>query len=234
MPHIQVEKLSIEFEVYGTDSRSFRKTMVSSVTGGKLLRTQDKVVVRALDGISLEIAGGERVGLVGHNGSGKTTFLRALAGLYHPKVGRITLSGSMGALLDPFAGVDGDATGIENIFLLGRTLGMRQNEIQRKLPSIVAMTELDSFIHLPMRTYSAGMFARLSFAVSAAIEPDILLMDEGFGAGDAGFVAKMRSTLTQLDTRSILVVASHDTGLIESLCNRVVRFKHGQIVDDRR
>jgi len=110
---------------------------------------------------------------------------------------------------------------------------MRHAEIERKFAFIVAMTELDNFVHLPMRTYAAGMFARLSFAVSAAIEPNILLMDEGFGAGDAGFVEKMRCTLTQLNKDSILVVASHDIGLIESLCNRVIQFDHGQVVGNR-
>jgi lipopolysaccharide transport system ATP-binding protein len=233
MPHIQVENLSVEFEIYGTEARSFRKTLVSSMTGGKLLQTRDAVVVRALEGVSVNIAAGERVGLIGHNGSGKTTFLRALAGLYHPKAGSISLCGTVGALLDPFAGIDGDATGLENIFLLGRTLGMRYPEIKQKLQSIVDMTQLHSFIDLPMRTYSAGMFARLSFAVSAAIEPDILLMDEGFGAGDAAFVANMRTTLTHLNPRSILVVASHDMGLIETLCDRVLQFERGQILEDR-
>jgi lipopolysaccharide transport system ATP-binding protein len=230
MPHIKVDGLSIEFKVYDADARSFRKSMLSSVTGGRLSHTDRAVTVRALDRVSAEISSGERVGLIGHNGSGKTTFLRALAGLYHPKEGRITLSGKVGALLDPFAGIDGDATGIENIFLLGRTLGMPGAEIKRKLQSIVDMTGLDGFINLPMRTYSAGMFARLTFAVSAALQPDILLMDEGFGAGDADFVEKMRRTLSEVNERSILVVASHDMGLIDRLCTRVIRFEHGTVV----
>lgn len=231
MPKISISGLSVEFPVYGTNSRSLKKLLVSQATGGKLLgQANDVVVVRALDNVSLEIRDGERVALVGHNGSGKTTMLRVLAGLYKPTRGAVTIYGSVGALLDPAAGMDPDATGIENIYLRGRVLGMTDRQISTHLDDIVEFTELANFIALPMRTYSAGMFARLAFAVSTAISPDVLLIDEGIGAGDAHFMGKIQARLKSMINRSpILVLASHDETLVAQLCNRRIEFEHGQV-----
>jgi ABC-type polysaccharide/polyol phosphate transport system ATPase subunit len=189
------------------------------------------VIVRALDDVNLTIEHGDRVALTGHNGSGKSTLLRVLAGLYKPTSGSVTIRGKVSAILDPNAGIDPDATGIENIFLRGRILGMKDQEIRAKLDEIVEFTELANFIALPMRTYSAGMFARLAFAVSTAIEPDILLIDEGIGAGDAHFMDKIKARLQSMVERSpILVLASHDQKLVSQLCNRTITFEHGRIV----
>lgn len=231
MPHLTISGLSVEFPVYGTNSRSLKKLLVSHATGGKLMgHANDAVVVRALDDVSLEIKDGERVALVGHNGSGKSTMLRVLAGLYKPTRGSVTIRGRVGALLDPAAGMDPDATGIENIYLRGRVLGMTDSEISAHLDDIVDFTELANFIALPMRTYSAGMFARLAFAVSTAISPDVLLIDEGIGAGDAHFMHKIKTRLQGMIDRSpILVLASHDQALVNQLCNRTVEFEHGQV-----
>lgn len=193
-------------------------------------KANDAIVVRALDGVSLEIKDGERVALVGHNGSGKSTMLRVLAGIYKPSKGSVRIRGTVGALLDPAAGMDPDATGIENIYLRGRVLGLTDREIRTHLDDIVEFTELANFIALPMRTYSAGMFARLAFAVSTAISPDVLLIDEGIGAGDAHFMQKIQTRLQNMIDRSpILILASHDQGLVDRLCNRVVHFEHGRV-----
>ena len=153
---------------------------------------RDIVTVRAIDGINLEINDGDRIGLIGHNGSGKTTLLRVLAGIYKPNGGTITIEGRVGALLHPNAGMDPESTGIENIYLRGYMLGMSRREITAKLDDIAEFTELGDFLELPMRTYSAGMFARLAFAVSTAAHNDILLIDEGLGAGDAEFQKKVQ------------------------------------------
>lgn len=231
MPHVTILGLSVEFPVYGTNSRSLKKLLVSQATGGKLMgQANDAVVVRALDNVSLDIKDGERVALVGHNGSGKTTMLRVLAGIYKPTKGSVSIRGNVGALLDPAAGMDPDATGIENIYLRGRVLGMTDREITKHLDDIIDFTELANFIALPMRTYSAGMFARLAFAVSTAISPDVLLIDEGIGAGDAHFMSKIQIRLRDMVDRSpILVLASHDQALVSELCNRTIQFEHGQV-----
>ncbi|WP_108396250.1 ABC transporter ATP-binding protein [Devosia submarina] len=232
MPSITIENLGVEFPIYGSNSRSLKKLLVSQATGGRVMGGENKpVIVRALDEVNLTITHGDRVALTGHNGSGKSTLLRVLAGIYKPTRGSVTLRGRVSAILDPHAGIDPDATGLENIFLRGRILGLNDREIRAKLDEIVEFTELANFIALPMRTYSAGMFARLAFAVSTAVEPDILLIDEGIGAGDAHFMDKIKARLQSIVERSpILVLASHDQKLISQLCNRVVTFEHGRMV----
>ncbi|WP_368518282.1 ABC transporter ATP-binding protein [Rhizobium sp.] len=233
MPHISITNLSVEFNVYGTNSRSLKKRILSQATGGRISSARgDHVQVRALNQISLEVFDGERIGLIGHNGSGKSTLLRVLAELYRPTSGTVRTVGNIGTLIDPSAGMDPDSSGIENIYLRGYVLGLNAKQISERIDEIVEFTELGDFINLPLRTYSAGMFARLSFAISTSIKPDILLIDEGIGAGDAGFIQKMRARLDKfVNDASILMLASHDQSLIERFCNKTITLEHGNIVD---
>ena len=171
MAHISIENLTVEFAIFGVSSRSLKNQILSHATGGRVMSgAHDVITVRAIDGLNLEINDGDRVGLVGHNGSGKTTLLRVLAGIYKPSGGAITIEGHVGALLDPTAGMDSESTGIENIYLRGYMMGMSRREIAAKLDDIAEFSELGDFLALPMRTYSAGMFARLAFAVSTAAD----------------------------------------------------------------
>jgi ABC-type polysaccharide/polyol phosphate transport system ATPase subunit len=191
---------------------------------------RDIVTVRAIDGLSLEINDGDRIGLVGHNGSGKTTLLRVLAGIYKPSGGAITIEGRVGTLLDPNAGMDPESTGIENIYLRGYMIGMSRREIAAKFDEIAEFTELGDFLELPMRTYSAGMFARLAFAVSTAAHNDILLIDEGLGAGDAAFQTKVRQRIESLfDRTPIVILVSHSEMTISKFCSRRVQLEHGAL-----
>jgi ABC-type polysaccharide/polyol phosphate transport system ATPase subunit len=188
----------------------------------------DVITVRAIDGLNLEINDGDRVGLVGHNGSGKTTLLRVLAGIYKPSGGAITIEGQLGALLNSTAGMDPESTGIENIYLRGYMMGMSRREIASKLDDIAEFSELGDFLALPMRTYSTGMSARLAFAVSTAAHNDILLIDEGIGAGDAAFQKKAQQRIESLfDRTPIVILASHSETLISEFCNRRVMMEHG-------
>jgi ABC-type polysaccharide/polyol phosphate transport system ATPase subunit len=188
----------------------------------------DVITVRAIDGLNLEINDGDRVGLVGHNGSGKTTLLRVLAGIYKPSGGAITIEGQVGALLNSTAGMDPESTGIENIYLRGYMMGMSRREIASKLDDIAEFSELGDFLELPMRTYSTGMSARLAFAVSTAAHNDILLIDEGIGAGDAAFQKKAQQRIESLfDRTPIVILASHSETLISEFCNRRVMMEHG-------
>jgi ABC-2 type transport system ATP-binding protein/lipopolysaccharide transport system ATP-binding protein len=188
----------------------------------------DVITVRAIDGLNLEINDGDRVGLVGHNGSGKTTLLRVLAGIYKPNGGAIAIEGQVGALLDSTAGMDPESTGIENIYLRGYMMGMGRREIASKLDDIAEFSELGDFLELPMRTYSTGMSARLAFAVSTAAHNDILLIDEGIGAGDAAFQKKAQQRIENLfDRTPIVILASHSETLISEFCNRRVEMEHG-------
>jgi ABC-type polysaccharide/polyol phosphate transport system ATPase subunit len=236
MAHISIENLTVEFAIFGSKSRSLKNTILSQATGGRVMSgARDIVTVRAIEGLNLEIREGDRIGLVGHNGSGKTTLLRVLAGIYKPSAGAITIDGKVGALLDSSAGMDAEATGMENIFLRGYMLGMSTREINSKLDDIAAFTELGEFLDLPMRTYSAGMFARLAFAVSTAVHNDILLIDEGIGAGDASFQKKVQLRIESLfDRTPIVLLASHSEGMIAEFCNRRVTMEHGHMVDDQK
>ena len=234
MPHISIENLTVEFAIFGANARSLKNQIFSQATGGRVMAgAREVVTVRAIDGLSLEISDGDRIGLVGHNGSGKTTLLRVLAGIYKPNGGTITIEGRVGALFDAHAGMDPESTGIENIYLRGYMMGMNRREIAAKLDEIAEFTELGEFLALPMRTYSAGMFARLAFAVSTAGHNDILLIDEGIGAGDAAFQKKVRERIESVfDRTPIVILASHSEGLIKDFCTRRVQMEHGVLKSD--
>src|SRR5262249_11458187 len=150
------------------------------------------VIVQALDNVSIGIEHGARLGIVGPNGAGKTTLLRVLAGIYEPTAGSASIEGRVVPLFDVALGMDPESTGFENIKLRGLFLGMTPQQIRARTEEIAEFTELGSFLDMPLRTYSAGMQARLAFAVSTCIEPEILLLDEGIGTGDAAFIEKAK------------------------------------------
>jgi lipopolysaccharide transport system ATP-binding protein len=144
----------------------------------------------ALDGVSLELARGECLGLIGRNGAGKTTLLKMLNGLIKPDKGRIELAGRVGALISLGAGFNPILTGRENIYVNGSVLGLTKKEIDSKLAEIVAFAEIDDFIDTPVQSYSTGMQVRLGFAVATAMQPDVLLLDEVLAVGDVAFRAE--------------------------------------------
>jgi ABC-type polysaccharide/polyol phosphate transport system ATPase subunit len=232
MVHISISDLTVEFAIFGASSRSLKNSIIAQATGGKVMAgARDVVVVRAIDGLNLQVRDGDRVGLMGHNGSGKSTLLRVLSGIYKPNAGRIEIEGHVGTLLDPAAGMDMEATGYENIYLRGHLLGMTTREIKSKLDEIASFSELGDFLSLPMKTYSAGMAARLAFAISTAPETDILLVDEGIGAGDAEFQKKAEERISRLfEKTSIVLIASHSEELLARFCNRRIRMEHGKLV----
>jgi ABC-type polysaccharide/polyol phosphate transport system ATPase subunit len=231
---ISIADLTVDFAVYDARARSLKSTLMATATGGRVMAdARDVVKVRALDHVSLEIRAGDRIALVGHNGSGKTTLLRVLAGIYKPSGGKATLTGRVGTILDPMAGIDHDATGLENIYLRGLLLGMSKREITGHLAAIAAFADLGDFLQLPMRTYSAGMQARLIFGVTTCLNNDILLLDEGIGAGDAEFQQKAWGRIEQMfDQTPIVLLATHSEDLIQRFCNRRIQLEHGRIVSD--
>ena len=188
-------------------------------------------VVQALDRVSFTLNHGDRVGLVGHNGAGKTTLLRVLAGIYEPNEGRVEIEGSIAPLFDITLGMDPESSGYENIMLRGLFLGLTDKEIHDRLDDISAFTELGDFLKLPIRTYSAGMRMRLAFAVATSIHPDILLLDEGIGAGDAGFLQKAKQRLDDFTSKAaIIVLASHSEDLLTRMCQTSVLMEHGRVL----
>ncbi|CAA7612114.1 ABC transporter ATP-binding protein [Magnetospirillum sp. UT-4] len=233
MAHISLEDVALDFPIYGSQ-RSFRHELVKRATGGFIRRSKESgghVVVRALDSINLEIGHGDRIGLIGHNGAGKTTLLKVLARIYHPTEGSAVINGRVSTLFNILPGLDMDDTGYETIRTCGMFLGMSSTEIDRKTPEIVAFSELGDFLGLPVRTYSSGMMVRLGFAIATSIDPEILILDEGLGAGDARFAERAKQRVDDLVERtSILILASHSDALIQSMCNRAALLHGGRII----
>ena len=234
MASIELENVVVSFPVYDQGARSLKKRIISATTGGRIESDSDSgkiSVVQALDGVTLSFRHGERVGLVGHNGAGKTTLLRVLAGIYEPTIGTAEIKGHAAPLFDVALGMDPESTGYENILLRGLFLGLTHKQIDARVDEIAAFTELGTFLELPIRTYSAGMRMRLAFAVSTSIEPDILLLDEGIGAGDAAFLEKASRRLKEFTEKAaIIVLASHSEGLIRQMCNKAVLMEHGKVL----
>jgi len=231
MASITLDNVSIHFPLFHTGGRSLRKTLLSVTTKKNFASDRHGLYVRALDGVSLQVDHGDRVGIVGRNGAGKTTLLRVIAGIYEPVAGRVAVEGAVNALLDVNLGLSLDATGYENIILRGLYLGMHPSEIRALAPGIAAFSELGEFLHFPARTYSTGMFLRLAFSIVTATKPELLLMDEWLMAGDAHFLAKAAERIDGFIGQSkILVLASHSLEIIRKWCNRVIWLEAGRIV----
>lgn len=233
MASISAQGLAIEFPLYHLGARSLKKRLLAATPLRMRTDQANRIVVAALRDLSFEIARGERVALVGHNGAGKTTLLRTIAGIYEPVAGRLRVEGTIGSLIDPQAGMDVVATGRENIVLRGLYRGLSEAESRRMAEDAAAFAGLDGFLDVPVRTYSAGMQVRLAFAMATAMEPQVLLMDEWFLAGDSEFMAKAEARLTRLvGEADILVIATHNMQVVRDWCTRVIRLEAGRIVAD--
>lgn len=231
--YIKATNVGVEFPVFNSSHRSLKSSLLNVATGGRVAHDSKKhLVVRALENIDLDFKSGDRVGLFGHNGSGKTSLLRVLSGVYSPTEGELEVKGSIATLLDISLGMDGEATGYENIRIRGLLMGLSLNEIDALADEIAEFSDLGDYLYMPMRTYSSGMSMRLGFAVSTSIHADIVLMDEWLSVGDAGFKMKASKRLNKMvDNASILVIASHDFDLIKKTCNQIITMEHGKIVD---
>lgn len=185
----------------------------------------------ALSGIDLEVQQGEVIGIIGRNGSGKSTLLRVMSGIYPPDEGTVHAAGDISLLAGLGTGFSAHQTGRENALLYGSILGHGEEEMRAKLDEIIEFSELGSFIDEPLRTYSAGMKARLGLAVASAIKPNILLIDEVLGVGDPNFREKSKKKiLDMVKGASTVVIVSHSFGLMTDICDRVVLLDHGRIV----
>lgn len=233
MAYICLRHVAVSFPVYDVSSRSLKKRILSSATGGRIMEdVEGRIpVVQALDDLNLTLEHGTKVGLVGHNGAGKTTLLRVMAGIYEPNEGIVEVAGQVAPMFDQSLGMDPESSGFENIVLRGLCLGMTKREIIARTEDIAKFTELGDFLNLPIRTYSDGMRTRLAFAISTAIRPDILLLDEGIAAGDAAFLAKANKRLEAFtEQASIIVLASHSNSLISRMCTSAILMEHGRLI----
>ena len=185
----------------------------------------------AVQDVSFEVTRGETLGIIGHNGAGKSTILKLLSNVTTPTSGEITISGRMSALIEVGSGFHQELSGRENIYLSGSILGMRRREIAAKLERIIDFAGVRDFIDTPVKHYSSGMYLRLGFSIAAHLEPDILLLDEVLAVGDAAYQVKCLDRINELHRQGTTIVfISHDLGAVERLCGRVILLNHGRIV----
>ena len=228
---IKLEQLTLDFPIYGLSSRSIKNSVIRSATGGRITHSEhEQIVVRALDQINLHFKEGDKVGITGHNGSGKSTLLKVIAGVYEPNIGSCKVTGRISSMLNLLLGMHPDSTGLENIKLRSKLMGVTTSEIDAIIDEVIEFSDLNEYIHMPMRTYSSGMAMRLGFAVSTAIQADILLMDEWMSVGDSEFKTRADIKLAQvLDNTKIFILASHNEETIRKNCNKLIRLHKGKI-----
>lgn len=204
--------------------------MIKTKNLGKKYKIQ-KNEFWALRGIDLEICAGETVGFIGPNGSGKSTLLKLLSRVTYPSEGRIELSGRVGALLEVGTGFHSELTGRENIFLAGAILGMGRKEVKRHFDEIIAFSEVEEFLDIPVKKYSSGMFLRLAFSVMAHLKSEILIVDEIIAVGDQNFRIKCLEKMQSLagEGRTVILV-SHQLENIKSLCTHVLWLEQGRCI----
>lgn len=193
--------------------------LVGAPEPANMIHVRSKRYIMALQDFSLTISHGQRVGLIGRNGSGKSTLLRVLGGIYAPTSGYLETVGHISSLFNINLGIQPDATGRENIVIRSLLKGFRRRQINEMMDEIIAFSELEDFIDLPIRTYSDGMRMRLLFAIATCYSPEILLLDEWIGAGDSRFQAKAAERMTSLvSAAGVTVIASHNRALLRRVC----------------
>ncbi|HUP23859.1 MAG TPA: ABC transporter ATP-binding protein, partial [Thermoanaerobaculia bacterium] len=184
----------------------------------------------ALQGIDLTVRAGERLGIIGRNGAGKSSLLKVVSGVLKPTRGTVETRGQMAPILELGTGFDHELTGLENVYLNALLLGHSRREIEERVAGIVEFSELGDFIRSPIRTYSSGMLARLGFSIATAWVPDVLILDEVLAVGDAHFIVKSRQRLAELrDSGTALLLVSHDLKAVRETCDRCLWIDGGRI-----
>ena len=230
MAKIEFNNVTLKYPVYGNHGVSLRSHLVRVATGGKIEHDSRTTVITALEDVSFSLKDGDAVGLIGHNGAGKSTMLRTMAGIYPPSKGVVNREGKTATVFEIGAGLDYELSGYDNIVHLGMMMGLTHADAKTLTPDIEGFTELGDFLQMPVRTYSSGMIMRLMFAVATATTPEILLLDEMFSTGDAGFQEKSQARIKKIiKAAKIFVFASHDLNLIRVNCNRVFLLSHGKV-----
>lgn len=230
MANIELDGISLVYPVYGVNSRSLKKSILNIAVGGRLSQEKGCVEIEALKNISFKLQSGDRLGIIGHNGAGKTSLLKVLAQIYEPTQGVLKISGQTSCLFDIMMGLDQELTGYENILLRGLILGLSKAEIKKIVPDVEEFAELGEFMKMPIKTYSSGMMVRLAFGIVTSISSDILLVDEIVNVGDASFMEKAKKRMASLIHRSdIMVLSTHDHHIIKEFCNKAIWLEKGRI-----
>lgn len=223
---IKVERLTKTYKLYSQPIDRLKESLHP-------LKKKYHQVFGAVNELSFEIKKGETVGIIGRNGSGKSTLLKMITGVLTPTSGRVIVHGKISAILELGAGFNPEMTGLENIYLNTAINGLSKENTDKKIGEIIAFAELNEFIHQPIKTYSSGMKARLAFAVSINVDPDILIVDEALSVGDAAFQRKCFAKMEEIRKNGATILfVSHSEGSIVELCNRAIWLSHGEKVLD--
>ena len=222
---IEVSDVSMRFRM-ANDRLSGLKEYVVQLLRGKIKYNE----FEALKHVSFSVNRGEVVGLIGHNGAGKSTMLKVLSRIYKPTEGCVTVKGNVAPMLELGSGFDWELTGRENVYLNGAILGYSKEFLDSKYDEIIAFSEIGQFVDIPMRNYSSGMIARLAFSVASVVVPEVLIVDEVLAVGDANFQTKSYARMMELMHGGTTVLfVSHDLDQIRKMCHRVVWLEHGQV-----
>lgn len=233
MPSITLDNVSLNFPIYDSESRSLTSSVSKVIpVGGIIQRKKGKrTSILALNNITASFEEGDRVALIGHNGAGKTSFLKLLAGFYEPTAGTLRREGRVSTLINLMAGLDINVSGYENILLCGMLYGLKRQEVVDKVKGIAEFSELGAYLDMPVRLYSSGMVLRLAFSICTSIDSEILLLDEWIGAGDNAFIKKTQERLSEMVFNStIMVFATHNPDAARMLCNKAMYLEHGRLL----
>jgi lipopolysaccharide transport system ATP-binding protein len=227
-PSIEFEDVVQRFRIIHERSDTLREVFA------KITRRQTSYHdFLALKNVSFTVDRGEMLGIIGRNGSGKSTILKIIAGVYAPTSGRVRVAGSIAPLIELGAGFHHELTGRENILLNGLLLGLTKQQVIEREPSIFEFAELGDFIDAPVKQYSSGMYMRLAFSVAVAVDPDILLIDEILGVGDTHFRQKCMDRIRQFrEVGKTIVFVSHDLNSVRELCDRALLIHQGELLAD--
>ena len=228
---IELERVALRFVSYHDKQYSLKRAVLNLML--KREGPAPSSEFWALRDVSMRIQAGERVGILGHNGAGKSTLLRLMARIYPPTVGTLSVRGVVAPLIEMGAGFHPELSGRDNVFLNGAILGLGRREMLQRLPGIWEFTGLEEFADMPLKYYSSGMYVRLAFAIAMEVQPDILLIDESLGVGDASFQDKAKARLKHvMEQTKAVVIVSHDMEALRELCTRGIWMDHGRVLDD--
>ena len=235
MSKIILKNVYLNYPVFSSDSRSFKKNVLNKIKSEKFKKNKSDILhIQALKNINLEIKEGDRIGIYGNNGSGKSSLLKVISGIYYPSSGSINVEGRINSLISLNAGFNENLTGKENSIFKLKLLGLKKDEINDKLNEIKNFSGLNEFFFLPIKTYSSGMLLRLSFSLSILCPHDILIMDEWLSVGDDKFQQQALSKINEIIRKSkILIIASQSKNILEKLCNKILTLHDGIVVSDK-
>lgn len=226
MSSINLEEVNLIFNVWKE-----KRIKDIIVPGSKKFNDFRDGQVHAINNISLTLKDGDRLAIIGHNGAGKSSLMKVLAGIYPPTSGKLSVEGTISSMFELATGFEMEQNGWNNIYLRGLMLGQKPDEIKGKMNEIAEFSELGSFLNMPVKYYSSGMFIRLAFSVSTAIEPDILLLDEIIAAGDAAFLDKANRRLKEMiKTSKIMILVTHNMQSAIDMCNQCIWMERGKII----